>query len=583
MLFELLRRQMRNIVIVTVVIITPAFVFWGTGTSGSAPIGEFTAMTIAGRKVSVDQFAREVRRFSRQGDQGGAVDAAIESLVTQELVRLACTELGITVAPGEIQAELKQLPEFRRPDGSFDAARWNKTLRGKQENWGPAIAQARVRLERHKLVRLVSNGVFVTPAEVRAQYERNFARRKVAYVTVDPNTFLAGVEVEDAAVAAYYEEQSARYREPEKARLRLVRWNKTASDADRDELARLRADLRAQLAGGADFAELAEQYSDDSTAAQGGDLGFFTRHQMVASFSDAAFALQPGERSDWVRTQFGWHLIAVEDRREGGDGPEVQARHILLTEEPSDATLADLYDEALEFREGLGSDDLSAAAAAAGLSVTETEPLAEAATFLADIGDVREVVKAAFALPAGGATPVIDLPGSFLIAQVAERIDSRIPALDEVRDRVELNYTTAQARTAAAERARALADAAENGSGLAELKLGSGEETRETYFFTRQGTVPGLGRPPAFMDRAFTLAAGATSDAFFFGNRWYVLEVREAAPADPEGFETEAEQLHRRLELERRFAAWSDFLSEREAQLTYVVNPTVVTEFGGAG
>jgi peptidyl-prolyl cis-trans isomerase C len=70
-----------------------------------------------------------------------------------------------------------------------------------------------------------------------------------------------------------------------------------------------------QLKKGADFATLAKEKSKDPGAADGGDLGYFTKEQMVAEFSDVAFKLDKGQISDPVHTQFGWHIIKVEDKR----------------------------------------------------------------------------------------------------------------------------------------------------------------------------------------------------------------------------------------------------------------------------
>lgn len=74
--------------------------------------------------------------------------------------------------------------------------------------------------------------------------------------------------------------------------------------------------LKAELDGGADFAELAKANGTDGTAARGGDLGWFVRADMVPEFADAAFAMEPGTVSDPVKTAFGWHLIRLEEKRE---------------------------------------------------------------------------------------------------------------------------------------------------------------------------------------------------------------------------------------------------------------------------
>jgi len=74
-------------------------------------------------------------------------------------------------------------------------------------------------------------------------------------------------------------------------------------------------DIEAQLKSGADFATLAKQKSKDPGAAEGGELGYFTKDQMVPEFAEAAFKLDKGQISDPVKTQFGWHVTEVEDKR----------------------------------------------------------------------------------------------------------------------------------------------------------------------------------------------------------------------------------------------------------------------------
>ncbi len=128
------------------------------------------------------------------------------------------------------------------------------------------------------------------------------------------------VSVTDAEIDEFYKDNLERMQRPEQVHARHI-LIKVAPDADEatDKAAREKIEkVHEEAKSGADFAELAKTHSEGPSAPQGGDLGFFGRGQMVGPFEDAAFALQPGELSDVVRTQFGYHVIKSEERR-GGD------------------------------------------------------------------------------------------------------------------------------------------------------------------------------------------------------------------------------------------------------------------------
>jgi hypothetical protein len=110
-----------------------------------------------------------------------------------------------------------------------------------------------------------------------------------------------------------------------RARHILLRAGPEATPAQRDMLRAQAARLRARAAGGEDFAALAREHSEDGSAAEGGDLGYFGRGRMVAPFEEAAFALQAGQVSDVVESPFGFHVIKVEDRRQQPLGENLAA------------------------------------------------------------------------------------------------------------------------------------------------------------------------------------------------------------------------------------------------------------------
>jgi len=128
---------------------------------------------------------------------------------------------------------------------------------------------------------------------------------------------LKDVSVSDAEVSAFYSKNKQEFTEPEKIRARhiLIKLESGASDETRASALEQLSTIKQKIDTGADFATLASEKSQGPSAANGGDLGYFTHGQMVAAFEQAAFALAPGEVSDIVETRFGFHLIKLEDRK----------------------------------------------------------------------------------------------------------------------------------------------------------------------------------------------------------------------------------------------------------------------------
>jgi parvulin-like peptidyl-prolyl isomerase len=163
--------------------------------------------------------------------------------------------------------------------------------------------------------------------ELRQAVELHLQTERLRDLVVGP------IEPTEQELSAYLEAHREDYDTPEEVHARhiLIRVPEGASEAEIAQAKKQIEDIKKELENGADFAELAKKYSQDpGSAPNGGDLGFFRRGQMVREFEDAAFSLEPGQISDPVRTQFGFHLIKVEEKKPAQHPELAQIRERVL-------------------------------------------------------------------------------------------------------------------------------------------------------------------------------------------------------------------------------------------------------------
>jgi peptidyl-prolyl cis-trans isomerase C len=180
-----------------------------------------------------------------------------------------------------------------------------------EEDVGADMQGAPPEAKREHLISYLADVIMVTQAAEKKKLADNpDFKRRLAFLR---NKLLMGFELQEEAKAALTEDalkqtyndavKSMGGQEEVRARHILV---------EKEDDAKAIAD---QLKGGADFATLAKEKSKDPGGADGGDLGYFTKDQMVPEFADVAFKMYPGQLSNPVKSQFGWHIIKVEDKR----------------------------------------------------------------------------------------------------------------------------------------------------------------------------------------------------------------------------------------------------------------------------
>jgi peptidyl-prolyl cis-trans isomerase C len=180
-----------------------------------------------------------------------------------------------------------------------------------EEDVGADMQGAPPEAKREHLISYLADVIMVTQAAEKKKLADNPEfKRRLAFLR---NKLLMGFELQEEAKAALTEDALKQtYDEAVKAMGGQEEVRARHILVEKEDEAKAIAD---QLKGGADFATLAKEKSKDPGGADGGDLGYFTKDQMVPEFADVAFKMYPGQLSNPVKSQFGWHIIKVEDKR----------------------------------------------------------------------------------------------------------------------------------------------------------------------------------------------------------------------------------------------------------------------------
>jgi peptidyl-prolyl cis-trans isomerase D len=405
-------------------------------------------------RFSVPQFeAERSRRVSQYeqalGDQfdANALADQLNEITAGVLVERAiladeADKLGLVVAKSEIERAILQSPNFRNEDGRFDSEAFDRFIvyeYGTERNF---MVDQRLAMLAAKMMRLIGESSHVSAAEARDSLFQRLEEVQIAFVVLDSSREDEDAPVDEAQLAAFlaereeeartlYSQRASVYDVPEQVQARHVLL-KVAAGADEDESAETEARAREvlkRLQDGEDFATVATEVSDDpGSKASGGDLGLFGRGQMVKPFEDVAFSLEPGELSDIVRSDFGFHIIRVEAHNLAKQTPFEEVREELASElvrQERSATrnreIADKLSAAVQ-----GGSSLEDATRAEELTLERSDWLRRRPDgFVPGLGAAQDLMVNAFALSPGESSDrVYEVDSKLALVQL---IDRRMP------------------------------------------------------------------------------------------------------------------------------------------------------------
>lgn len=331
------------------------------------------AAKVNGVEISSARLQNEyLAQLAEFTDQGTEIPAnlrpmirrsVLSNLIRETLVNQHVAEEGYRVSDEMVAEFIQRVPEFQ-VDGRFDRDLYYSWLRDR--NLTPAVFEENQRqsLRLQQFQRGHAATAFVTPAEYRRYLNLYGEQRRAAVATFDVDAIAEEVEPTGEEIAAYYEEHTDDFQSPESVDVRYVEvdrrdlrsrveiteqqlreyYEQVSGRFLRDESRRARhilipfgedeaaaeeqaAELAARVRAGEPFADLARQYSADTgTAEQGGDLGSLTRTQMPEALGDAVFSMQEGEIAGPVESDFGYHIVRLDEVQPGGPAPLEEVR-----------------------------------------------------------------------------------------------------------------------------------------------------------------------------------------------------------------------------------------------------------------
>jgi peptidyl-prolyl cis-trans isomerase D len=579
----------------------------------------YTNLTDFYRRLYQDRFTEDFARALNLKQQ------ALDTLLQRKILLHEAKRQGLRVSDAELVERVQSYPVFQ-VNGHFDHSRYLQVLRLSRLTPGDFEQNQREELLLGKLENLIKDGLQVTEAEVKqafihdkeqvsieylrvdpaqfveqvevseadllTYYQAHLERFRmpeqahIAYVIVDPESFIARVELTDEQVAQYYEEHKEEFRQEEQVRARHILF-KLPQQVGAEEEARVRAEAEAALQriqAGEDFAALAGQLSQDPVSAQqGGDLGFFKRGEMMEPFEDTAFGLKPGTVSEPVRTDFGYHLIKVEELQVAGyqslEAVRAELRARLSREEAR--RLAEAKAQAVHKAIAGAGGEWKTAVQALELLPRETSFIAQGAV-VEGIENSAAFTQAAFALQDGQVSQPTLIGNHYVVMKLLERKASHIPPFEEVKDTVRDAAVRERSGALAQQKADEWLAEVKAGKSLEQLAQTLNTHTEQTGFFSRNGAIPKVGRPQGFIQEVFRMRVGEARVIDLLEQPAIVV-LKEHKEFDAEAYEKERAQLKQqvlRQKREQTFSQWSDELRRQaEERHEIFVNQSLLAVF----
>src|SRR2546427_928101 len=464
-------------------------------------------------------------RFERQ---------IMDALVTRHVMTEEAKRLGLNASSAEIDQKILENPVFREKGPFIGASRYqailtqnnltvdqfesevaNEILTEKLRSFVTAAIQVtnhdveeeyKRRNEKAKIEYFVVDAtkledkVTPTDAEQRESFDKNKAKytvnekRKAKYVFLEALKLRSQITVSDDELRQYYEQHRSEYTLPERVKAQHILFKTQGKTPD--EIAKIKEKAQQVLERakkGEDFSNLAKQFSEDTTAAAGGDLGDFGRGQMVPEFERVAFSLGVGAISDLVQTQFGIHIIKVTGKQEARERPFEELKEAIrpiIETRKAEQRANDLGQQVAA--ELVNNKNLDAVAAKFGAELKET-PLMEQNEPIPDLGNATDFTRRMFTMGKGEIGTAVQVERGYVIPQLTDIVASHPASFEEAQPKVLADVKSEKAKQLAADKAKQVEEDLKSGKELATAAKAVGAEVKTSDLLGHGATIADFG------------------------------------------------------------------------------------------
>lgn len=520
---------------------------------------------------------------------------ALDQLIDRALMLQAAEKLQIQVSDEELAEAIGSITAFQTA-GVFDNQRYLNILSRTQISPETFENQQREAITINKLQNFLSGNIKVSDIEAQQWYKFNNAQvdidfilldpqqmkgieptadeiqahfeankedyktdpeLKIRYVYLNPKNYEAQVTISAEDASDYYESNVEQFKSPQTVQARhiLIKVDENATPEQVEEARQRIEDVHQMAVAGEDFAELAAEFSEGPTKTKGGDLGTFRRQDMVKPFSDKAFAMQAGEVSEPVRTQFGWHIIKVERVNPASVRSFDEARSEIEVKLKGDRSRSLAYDEAEAiFDATFDGQNISDLAKERKLKMVHTDFFTRKKG-PAGTQNARQLAEAAFKLPLNEVSEIQDLGNGYYLMEALEKRPAQIPELKAVSAAVKKDLIKEKQDAEALRQAQAIIAELKEAESLTAVADKFNLKPQTSGFFKRTDSIPGVGYEPDIASAAFKLSESNTlyADAIKGQKGYFVISLRERKGPSLDGFEKEKSDIKARLQQQKAF------------------------------